>query len=367
MDRQKLKIFSFFSGSGFLDLGFEAAGFQIVLVNECCPSFMAAYRYARDKMGIVPPEYGYYNVDVNEFLRQKRDMLAACLADARKDGSLAGFIGGPPFPDFSVAGKNKGRDGMNGKLSLSYVELITGMKPDFFLFENVKGLWRTAKHRGYFEELKQMLHDAGYATTERLTNALEYGVPQDRDRIFLFGVQENVLAELGNRDISAFPWSRCQKYAVDDVKRMQWPDTEEFHADSETQCPQRVPEELTAEYWFRKNDVENHPNAGDCFIPRAGPARMRAVKEGDVGRKSYKRLHRWRYSPTAAYGNNEVHLHPYKERRLSAAEAMALQSLPKDFVLPANMSLTDKFKTIGNGVPFLMANRIAEAIRSFLA
>ena len=57
--------------------------------------------------------------------------------------------------DFSIAGKNKGRDGINGKLSSSYVKLIANMKPDFFLFENVKGLWRTARHREYFEELKK--------------------------------------------------------------------------------------------------------------------------------------------------------------------------------------------------------------------
>lgn len=56
-------------------------------------------------------------------------------------------------------------------------------------------------------------------------------------------------------------------------------------------CPPTAPEELTVEHWFRKNDVENHPNAGDCFTPRAGLARMQTVEEGDVSRKSYKRLH----------------------------------------------------------------------------
>ena len=93
---------------------------------------------------------------------------------------------------------------------------------------------------------------------------------------------------------------------------------------------------------------------------------MRTVSEGDVSRKSYKRLHRYRYSPTAAYGNNEVHLHPYRERRISAAEAMAIQSLPKEFELPQDMSLTDMFKTIGNGVPFLLSEGIAKTIKSFL-
>lgn len=90
------------------------------------------------------------------------------------------------------------------------------------------------------------------------------------------------------------------------------------------------------------------------------------IKEGDVSKKSYKRLHRYRYSPTAAYGNNEVHIHPYIARRISATEAMAIQSLPKDFELPAYMSLSDMFKTIGNGVPYLAAKGLAETVYYFL-
>ena len=88
--------------------------------------------------------------------------------------------------------------------------------------------------------------------------------------------------------------------------------------------------------------------------------------EGDDSKKSYKRLHRWRYSPTACYGNNEVHLHPYQARRISVAEALAIQSLPPEFELPAKMSLTDMFKSVGNGVPFLAAKGLATTINEFL-
>ena len=93
---------------------------------------------------------------------------------------------------------------------------------------------------------------------------------------------------------------------------------------------------------------------------------MKSIDEGDVSKKSYKRLHRWRYSPTAAYGNNEVHLHPYKVRRISASEALAIQSLPKEFDLPPEMSLSDMFKTIGNGVPYLLSKALADTIRDYL-
>lgn len=119
---------------------------------------------------------------------------------------------------------------------------------------------------------------------------------------------------------------------------------------------------MTVKYFFRRNEVDKHPNAAAYFKPKAGLSKMKIIPEGDDSKKSYKRLHRWRYSPTAAYGNNEVHLHPYKERRLSVAEALAIQSLPKEFSFPDSMTLTDMFKTIGNGVPFIMSSGIAKTI-----
>ena len=361
----KLKIFSFFSGCGLLDLGFEKAGYEIETVNEYSKSFMNAYQVARSNMKIAPPKHGYYNCDINDFFEDKSADLQEIISSETNDESLIGFIGGPPCPDFSIAGKQKGRNGDNGKLSLSYVNLIIKMKPDFFLFENVKGLWSTAKHRAYYDELKGMLSDAGYIMVDRLTNSLEFGVAQDRDRVLLFGVKENLAASQGY-ELSKFKWDKYIKYDLNKVKNMPWPDMEEFSVDSQRDIPKGIPKELTVEYWFKKNKVESHPNKDAYFVPRAGLAKMKVIPEGDANKKSYKRIHRWRYSPTAAYGNNEVHLHPYKERRLSVAECLAIQSLPKEFALPADMSLSDSFKTIGNGVPFLLAYGIARTIRDFL-
>lgn len=362
----KLKIFSFFSGSGFLDLGFELNGYSIELVNEISPAFINAYKYSRKQMGLAVPKYGYSNIDINEYLEKRADELQGYLTDARKDGSLVGFIGGPPCPDFSIAGKQRGRNGDNGKLSLSYVNLIIAQQPDFFLFENVKGLWKTAKHREFYEELKEMLANAGYYMTERLTNAIEFGAPQDRDRILLFGVNKSLYP--GNDDplLATFSWEKYIVHSLAEIKSIQWPTTTPFEEHSTTQCPENIPVELTVQYWFEKNDVENHPNGHDCFVPRSGITKMLSVNEGDDSKKSYKRLHRWRYSPTVAYGNNEVHLHPYKARRLTVAEALALQSLPKNFSLPPEMTLTDKFKTIGNGVPFMLSSGIAKTISDYL-
>lgn len=107
------------------------------------------------------------------------------------------------------------------------------MKSDFFLFENVKGLWRTKRHREFFDELKEMLNQAGYITTERLTNALEYGAPQDRDRILMFGIQQDVLKNnYPGKTIDDFPWEKYQKYNLSEIKELPWPRTNPYMENS---------------------------------------------------------------------------------------------------------------------------------------
>jgi DNA (cytosine-5)-methyltransferase 1 len=249
---------------------------------------------------------------------------------------------------------------------MSYVKLVSEFKPDFFLFENVKGLWQTAKHRVFYDKLKSKIRLSGYCITDRLCNAIEFGVPQDRERVMLFGVAcEKKTVNGIKKDLVDFPWEDYVLFNAAEVKKADWPDVVDFGFKDTTPVPNDF-KTLTVQHWFDKNDVIRHPNASNYFQPRAGLAKMKTIKEGDDSRKSYKRLHRNRYSPTAAYGNNEVHLHPFKPRRISVAEAMAIQSLPKKFELPGDMTLSDMFKTIGNGVPFLLAEAIAKTIRQYL-
>ena len=367
-------IFSFFSGSGFLDLGFELSGFHVAYVNEIFPPFMQAYRYSRQCLNLPLSEYGYCEgeeADVTQLVGGKpASRLRELMQDARQHHDIVGFIAGPPCPDFSVGGKNRGQEGDKGKLSASYIELICQQQPDFFLFENVKGLWRTKKHKAFYNELKHKLGDAGYFFVERLINAIEYGVPQDRDRIILIGFKKNLVNNLGiildeaspMLTENLFPWETQILYPKSEVFCHPWSERNTFVRDGFLPCPDGITQELTVEFWFQKNDVLNHPNAEHYFQPRAGIKRFAEVDEGDDSKKSFKRLHRWRYSPTACYGNNEVHLHPYKVRRLSVAETLAIQSLPKEFALPNNMTLTNMFKTVGNGVPYLAAQGIAKTI-----
>jgi DNA (cytosine-5)-methyltransferase 1 len=363
-------IFSFFSGSGFLDLGFELSGFDVRFVNEFHAPFLQAYEYSRKVMKLPEPKYGHFLGSIEDFVTGERAEELSNLVNDAQDDSLVGFIGGPPCPDFSVAGKNKGAEGENGKLSRVYIDAIINNKPDFFLFENVKGLWRTVKHRAFYDEMKVRLEKEGYILTDRLTNCIEYGVPQDRDRILLFGIHKSRAIDIDSSElVNRFSWMNKVKFDRKVVlDKNIWPGHEEYAQDSIKECPKSLTpfHELTVEHWFNKNDVYSHPNSKHHFIPRQALPKFKVILEGDDSKKSFKRLHRWRYSPTAAYGNNEVHLHPYKDRRLSAAEALAIQSLPKEFSFPPTMSLSNMFKTIGNGVPFLAAEGVAQTIMSFL-
>lgn len=364
-------IYSFFSGAGFLDLGFEKSGFTIAFVNEFHKPFLNAYHHARRIMKIPEPFFGYSTNSVEDFLfGDMRNLLIKRTEESKRLVPLIGFIAGPPCPDFSVGGKNLGHNGERGRLTATYFALIQQIKPDFFIFENVKGLWKTRKHREFYEQMKIIVQNDGYITTEKVINSLDFGVPQDRERIILFGISKRILPT----DISysrilpenLFPWNRYTLFSKKELDNLPWPTISPFIQDSISECPDGIPQELTVEYWFQKNEVNNHANSGHYFKPKAGLPKFMQIPEGDDSKKSYKRLHRWRYSPTAAYGNNEVHLHPYKARRLTATEAMAIQSLPKEFQLPADMTLSNMFKTIGNGVPFLAAQGVAHSIMDFL-
>jgi DNA (cytosine-5)-methyltransferase 1 len=356
-----LPILSFFTGAGFLDFGFESAGFETKMINEYHGPFVEGYLHGADSLNKKSKAI-VHHCSIDEFLYSNKK-----LPHHIKDDDPVGFVGGPPCPDFSIGGKQKGRTGDNGKLTGSYVQLICNQKPSWFLLENVKGLWRTKKHREFYDEQCSKLIKSGYCLTNRLINSLEYGVPQDRFRIILLGFRAEIIGKKsgGWLDESEFPWNESLKYKMEDLMALPWPTTSKI---GETvKFNTRCVESLTVDYWFRKNMVSEHLNSQHCFVPRAGLSRFKTILEGDDSRKSFKRLHRWRFSPTAAYGNNEVHIHPYEARRINVAEALSIQSLPKEYSLPATLSLSNMFKTVGNGVPYLAASGIANSVKIFLA
>lgn len=379
--RTNTPILSFFTGLGLLDLGFHHAGFESVWHNEFSVDFIGGFNHAMESIGVSGSAAAIQNsksiieVGPNEILRE------AFGAVGKPD--LFGIIGGPPCPDFSVGGSNRGHKGDHGKLSQVYVSRILEIRPSFFLFENVPGLLRTAKHRAFLCELLHQL-SPHYQIDLRVVNALEYGVPQDRERLIIVGLQNTWLRRHGQRvnskqspnllveqargsligksqlDLIAhwMPWDRFRSHPEAKTK-YDWPDTISFGSVS---CrPPGLPEELmVGPLICDQQRLSKLPNGTEVFNPYS--QRFSTVAEGDVSKKCFKRLHRWRYSPAAAYGNNEVHLHPTEPRRLTVREAMQIQTVPEGYALPVDMTLTSKFKTIGNAVPVRLAEAMAKSL-----
>jgi len=381
----QIPMLSFFTGAGFMDIGFLQQGFQMVWHNEYHLAFVSAFESGLPSLGYSGSSVKIQNtrsiVDIgpNEIIKEA--------FGEGKPPCLFGVIGGPPCPDFSVGGKNRGHLGSNGRLSEVYVNRILELNPTFFVFENVPGLLRTAKHRDFLVSLLDKLADR-YAVDLRILNALDFGVPQDRERVFIVGFQKKWLKKNFSRvaykhimDASAFipllrkltpkrffsevthwfPWPVIPAYRGAKYK-FEWP-TDPVPKGNHPLKPM-CPDELMVGTYICDDRRLSLPNSSEGFRPKS--KKFETTLEGDVSRKSFKRLHRYRYSPAAAYGNNEVHLHPTLPRRLTVREAMMIQTVPDQYVLPDNISLSDKFKTICNGVPVKLADAMAGALADFI-
>ncbi len=359
-----IPLLSFFTGGGFLDIGFEKAGFETVWTNESDPSVASMYAYGmtlwRKANGKKPYPAAISNT------RDIRSLYAPSIerqAFPQGKPSLFGVIGGPPCPDFSNGGRHQGSKGTKGKLTRTYVYRITSLMPRFFVFENVAGLYRIGVHRAYLKKLEQQLQAAGYCLDLRMINALEMGVPQDRERLILVGVHEHIAKQCASRMIDRtdrdwFPWPELPDFKGAKTG-FNWPQVSPFG--ERPLRPNDIPYELTVASAFRLMPTQNRDDVFNTYSER-----FKTVSEGDTKRKSFKRLHRYRFSPTACYGHNEVHLHPWKERRLSVREAMRIQGIPDEYALQPHYPLGAKFAMVSNGVPVPLAFQVAKSVMEFL-
>lgn len=344
-----------------MDIGFESAGFEVIWTNEYNKAFAELYGHAftawRNSRGHTD-ESSITSTASIASLRSEAVLKKAFPKGAPK---LFGVIGGPPCPDFSRGGKKKGFEGENGKLTRTYVNLLLAIQPAFFVLENVPGLVRYDKPRAVFDKLLKKIEKKGYVVRHRILNALRFGVPQDRERLFAVGLRRDYFKKLfkpGPEDQWQFGWPRAGKYAK--ALDLNWPDEGKFGGSPVK--PGAIPAELTVGGVLKKLPLpEDLPNGKDVF--KAKSEKIWRIKEGDISGMSFKRLHRHRYSPTAWYGHNEVHLHPWKPRRLSVREALRIQTVPDAYQFPLEATLSAKFKVVGNGVPCKLAEHLARSVK----
>lgn len=360
-----IPVLSFFTGGGFLDMGFARAGFTTVWTNENNSIFADMYEYAIPLLARAIKNKNLLDriSDRRSVDSVKADEIISMAFSAGRP-ELFGIIGGPPCPDFSNGGMQRGHKGDHGRLSKTFVDHICAMKPSFFVFENVHGLLRTEKHRSFLEALKKRLREARYCVDSAVLNSLDFGLAQDRERVFLIGINEDLLKLILGRKPAVsesqwFPWPAGDYHGA--RQHFDWPKINQTGKAPEK--PEGIPDTLMV-YHLLSDMPEGLSNSKEGFKPYS--LKFKTVREGDTSGKSFKRLHRYRFSPTACYGNNEVHLHPWEQRRLTVREAMRIQGIPDAYALPATVPLSSKFKMVANGVPVCLAEQIAFSLKNFL-
>lgn len=352
----KIKVLSFFSGGGFLDLGFEKAGFDTVWSNEYDTVFCEIYAQGLTSWAKSENINKTFKITNNIPVEKITSKTIIKKAFNGKKPEIFGMIGGPPCQDFSLNGKRNGFDGERGKLTHIYINKIKEIKPSFFLMENVPGLVGLKHTKPIFNKLVNKLEVDYYVERIKL-NALEYGVPQSRYRIFVVGFLKKDL----KKKYHPFQWPNPK--FPNALKTHNWPKLNDFGMNLKK--TDNIPLELCVQSCLKKEN-ESVANIDEYFRFKNNKEKRIAIKEGDTQRQSFKRLHRYRYSPTTSYGNNEVHLHPYENRRISVREALRIQGVPDTYVISSKINMTKKFKVISNGVPMPLAYEIAKSISLYL-
>lgn len=297
---QKEVVLDLFAGCGGLSLGFEAAGFKTIGYEM---DSAAAATYNKNLLG----ECHTAKLDTH-FIYPRAEIV----------------IGGPPCQPFSVGGHQKGiqdaRDGFP-----IFIDAIQKLQPKVFLFENVRGLLYANKW--YFDLILVELQRLGYLIEYKLFNAVNHGVPQNRERLFV----------VGHRGDFHFPAPISKKVNVGEAigdSMLIAPDGSKFLTPS-----------MDA-YVLKYEIASKCVNPRDLYADR--PARTLTCRNlagatGDMQR---------------------VRLEDGRRRRLSHREAARLQSFPDWFEFVGNE--TQRYNQIGNAVPPLLAFQMANALKTYL-
>ncbi len=167
-----MKLISLFSGCGGLDLGFERAGFDILVANEYDPTIWETFKANHPNTKLI--EGDIRKIQEDDF-----------------PDEIDGIIGGPPCQSWSEAGSLKGIDDARGQLFYEYIRILKSKRPKFFLAENVSGMLAN-RHSEAVQNIISMFKECGYNVSVTLVNAKDYGVAQERKRVFYIGFRDDL-------------------------------------------------------------------------------------------------------------------------------------------------------------------------------
>lgn len=341
------KSISLFSGAQGLDIGLGLAGVDIVLGQDVEPSCVQTMA-ANGHRGIA----GDIRAIEASVLLQAAGLTA---------GELFLVCGGPPCQPFSTAGKRLGINDPRGSLFMDFVRMIDEMRPRFFVMENVKGLLsaklKDADGKPTDTSVLEIVLDAfgklKYKTVYGLLDAVNYGVPQFRERFVMIGSRDNepiFLPVPTHFHVHQREESRWVTLGAVIKDLEQTPGECETFPDSRLQYLRMVPE---GGNWRDLPDSVKQAAMGGAY----------ASGGGKVG--FYRRLSYSQPSPTVVTSPVQkatMMCHPTQDRPLSVAEYARIQQFPDDWVITGTMQ--ERYKQIGNAVPVGLAKAIGDAIVS---
>lgn len=333
-----MNVISLFSGCGGLDLGFEEAGFHIPVANEFDSKIWETYKANHPKTTLIEGDIRKVNKnDIAQYL----------------DGDIDGIIGGPPCQSWSEAGSLRGIDDERGQLFFDYIRILKDFKPKFFLAENVSGMLAN-RHSKAVKNILKLFEDTGYDVSLTLVNAKDYGVAQERKRVFYIGFRKDLHIQF------KFPQGSTKddhlkgslRDVIGDLQETAVPAAERNYHNSKAINNN---EYFVGEYssiFMSRNRVKSWDE--QAYTVQASGRQCQLHPQAPKMVKIGKDL--------CCFAEGKEHLY----RRMTIREIARIQGFPDHFQFIYKDTNT-AYKMIGNAVPVNLAKEIAIAIKNCIS
>lgn len=331
-----------FCGCGGLSLGFEKAGFDILLGIDAWEDAITTFNYNhKNSKGICSDLSTLNPKDIESQLNGK---------------SVDVIIGGPPCQGFSVAGKRIVDDERN-KLYKNFVRFVEFFKPKAFMMENVPNILSIGN--GIVRDaIVKDFSNLGYKVVYKILTASDYGVPQNRRRTFFVGFKN------GNEFTFPLPTVKqkvTSKEAISDLPDKTVLDGEKYPVTPQSNYQKLMRKNVNGLYNHRVTVHTEQTKRIIAMVPDGGnykdlPVELQQTRKVHI---AWTRLDSSKPSFTIDCGHNH-HFH-YKYNRVpTVRESARIQSFPDDFIFLGKLG--SQLRQVGNAVPPLMAEEIAKEI-----
>lgn len=371
-DSRPLPLISLFTGAGGLDLGLEQAGFEARVAVE-------VDRWARETLATNRAHFRAGPVPLLEDITAHTPEQVMQAAGLRR-GEAALVAGGPPCQSFSTAGRRGSLGDPRGGLFANFAAIVEAARPRFFIMENVRGLLSAAiRHRpladrgplsppladdeiqgSAFAVIRRVFEGAlGYQVVAGLVDAADYGVPQNRLRVLLFGSRDHEFPAGATLEDLAPPTQRGRWVTLRDALAAVDGSAPEYlpYSPGRAALMRAVPPGKNWR-WFR-----DHPEYGHDFAREA----MGGAWGSEGGRVGFFRRLPWDKPsptlPTSPVQKSTSLCHPEETRPLSVQEYAAIQQFPPDYRFAG--STARKYRQIGNAVPVGLGRAAGMALVAF--